>query len=75
MMKVPSGNQLKAARSLIGWQQKQLAKLAKLDPATVHRMEKAGDKHIGGPIKNLKAVLDALAKAGVEITPDGVRRK
>jgi transcriptional regulator with XRE-family HTH domain len=72
-MKVPNGNSLRAARSLIGWQQKQLAKRSGLDPATVHRMEKAGDKTVGGPIKNLEKVLNALEKAGVEITSDGVR--
>lgn len=70
---VPTGHQLRAARSLIGWQQQQLAEAAGLHPGVMNRMEKAGKRHVGGMIKNLERVQDALEKAGVEITEDGVR--
>jgi ribosome-binding protein aMBF1 (putative translation factor) len=70
---MPTGYQLRAARSLIGWQQKDLAKAAGLHPGVMNRMEKAGKRRVGGIVKNLEAVLDALEKHGVEITEDGVR--
>jgi transcriptional regulator with XRE-family HTH domain len=70
---MPTGYQLRAARSLIGWEQKQLAEAAGLHPGVMNRMEKAGKERVGGTLKNLNAVIDALEKAGVEITGDGVR--
>ena len=70
---MPSGYQLRAARSLIGWGQRRLAAAAKVDPTTIVRMESAGDKPVGGSAASLQAVLAALHKAGVEITADGVR--
>jgi len=63
----------RAARSLIGWEQKRLAEAARLHPGVMNRMEKAGKSRVGGTLKNLNAVIDALEKAGVEITGDGVR--
>ena len=68
-----TATQLRAARSLIGWEQQALAKAAGLHPGTVNRMEAAGASRVRGSIKNLEAVLGALEKAGVEVTPDGVR--
>jgi transcriptional regulator with XRE-family HTH domain len=70
---LPTGNQLRAARSLLGWEQKQLAERAGLHPGTVNRMERCGNKSVAGVIRNLEKVQDALEKAGVEITDDGVR--
>jgi transcriptional regulator with XRE-family HTH domain len=70
---MPTGYQLRAARSLIGWQQRDLAKAAGLHPGVMNRMEKAGKNRVRGIIKNLEAVLDALERHGVEITEDGVR--
>jgi predicted transcriptional regulator len=70
---IPTGHQLRAARSLIGWEQKKLAEAAGLHPGVMNRMEMAGKQRVGGTLKNLKAVIDALEKAGVEITGDGVR--
>ncbi len=70
---MPTGNQIRAARSLIGWQQQQLADAAGLHPGVMNRMEKAGKSRVKGMIKNLEAVMDALEKQGVEITEDGVR--
>ncbi len=70
---MPTGWQLRAARSLIGWEQQHLAKMAGLHPGVMNRMEKAGKKRVAGIVKNIELVLDALEKAGVEITDDGVR--
>jgi len=41
----------------------------------MNRMEKAGKNRVGGMVRNVEAVLDALEKAGVEMTyePRGVR--
>jgi transcriptional regulator with XRE-family HTH domain len=62
-----------ARRSLLGWEQKQLAEKAGLHPGTVNPMERCGNKSVAGAIRNLEKVQDALEKAGVEITEDGVR--
>ena len=70
---MPTGNQIAAARSLIGWKQKDLARAARLHVGVMNRIEKAGKSRVRGIIKNVEAVLDALEKAGVEITADGVR--
>jgi ribosome-binding protein aMBF1 (putative translation factor) len=70
---LPSGHQIAAARALIGWHQKQLAKAAKLDVTTILRMEKSGHAPVGALGHNIQKVLDTLAAEGVEITEDGVR--
>jgi ribosome-binding protein aMBF1 (putative translation factor) len=72
-MGLPTGHQIAAARSLIGWRQKKLAEEAKLDVTTVLRMEKAGDAPVGAMGHNIQKVLDVLAAKGVQITEDGVR--
>jgi ribosome-binding protein aMBF1 (putative translation factor) len=70
---LPSGHQIAAARALVGWHQKQLAKAAKLDVTTVLRMEKSGDQPVRALGHNIQKVLDVLSARGVEITEDGVR--
>lgn len=70
---MPTGWQISAARSLIGWRQWELAKAAGLHPGVMNCLEKAGKGRVKGMIRNLEAVLDALEKHGVEITEDGVR--
>ena len=70
---MPTGFQLRAARSLIGMLQRELARAAGLHPGTLNRMEKAGKSRVKGSIANLEAALAALEKHGVEITEDGVR--
>jgi transcriptional regulator with XRE-family HTH domain len=72
-MRLPSGHQIAAARALIGWHQKQLAKAAKLDVTTVLRMEKSGDGPVRALGPNIQKVLDALSSRGVEITENGVQ--
>lgn len=72
-MNLPTGFQIKAARSLIGWKQRDLAKAANLDVATVIRMEKCGHGYVTARGLNLQATLEALRGKGVEILEDGVR--
>ena len=69
------GRQIRAARALLGWEQRQLAEAAGVSVATVRRLERTV-----GPVSTYAATLDALRKviedAGVEFTNDnapGVR--
>ena len=68
---LPTGRQLSAARVLAGLDQKQLAKLAGLDPSTVSRMEASDLAVARGHGRNIEAVLIALEKKGVTIAADG----
>jgi hypothetical protein len=72
-MRLPTGNLLRAARCAAGLKQVQLGKSANLDTSTISRMEGAGTKAVGGPTRNLLAVLDALRAHGVEVLDDGLR--
>jgi len=66
---LPNGYQLRAARSLIGWSQTDLAKAAGIDVTTLLRMEKAGFDPVRS--RNLQDVITALLKAGVELIDRG----
>jgi hypothetical protein len=46
---------------------------AGIDPTTLSRMESADTQPVGGATRNLQAVLDVLAKHGVEIAEDSIR--
>lgn len=69
---LPSGYQLRAARSLIGWSQTDLAKASGVDHTTIARLEKAGHSQMSGQSRTLQAIINALGKAGVEFTQTGV---
>jgi len=69
---LPSGYQLRAARSLIGWSQTDLAKASGVDHTTIARLEKAGHSPVSGQSRKLQAIIDALGRAGVELTEAGV---
>ena len=64
--------QLRAARALLGIDQKTLAALAGVSLPTVQRME-ASDGNVRGIIDTLIKVADALDKAGIELIGDGAR--
>jgi DNA-binding transcriptional regulator YiaG len=72
-MKIPSGNMVAAARHAAGLSQSQLAKAAGVDSSTVSRMETCGVDPVGGKVKNLQAVLEALRRHGVELEEDSIR--
>lgn len=70
-----TGRQLRAARVLIGMEQIELAKRARVAIGTVRRME-SFDGEIGARTSTLMLVKRALEKAGVEFLNDdrpGVR--
>jgi len=58
--------QMRAARALLGIDQRQLADMAGLSVPTIQRME-ASDGNVRGIIETLTKVVDALDKAGLEL--------
>jgi transcriptional regulator with XRE-family HTH domain len=58
--------QMRAARALLGLDQRQLAELARLSLPTIQRME-SSDGQVRGIIDTLMKVVDALERAGVEL--------
>jgi predicted transcriptional regulator len=61
-----SANQMRAARALLGIDQKGLAALAAVSLPTVQRME-ASDGTVRGTIETLTKVVEALSAAGIEL--------
>lgn len=64
--------QLRAARALLGIDQKVLAELAGISLPTIQRME-ASDGTVRGNIDTLTRVIGALDRAGVELIGDNSR--
>ena len=63
--------QLRAARALLGLDQRELAERAGLSPPTVQRME-SSEGVIRGNIDSLGKLISALEAAGVELLGDGL---
>jgi len=66
-----TGNQIKAARSLVGMDQKALADKAKVSINTVRNMEGTGAERIRVRTDTLDAVVDALKDWGVALIDEG----
>jgi transcriptional regulator with XRE-family HTH domain len=66
-----TGNQLKAARALAGLSQSQLATESGLNVTTISAMEGKGAGTLGSGLDTIKAVMDALDAAGVEVLNHG----
>lgn len=62
--------QLRAARALLGLDQRALAERAGLSPPTVQRME-AGDGFVRGNIESLTKLVAALTAGGIELLDEG----
>lgn len=62
--------QMRAARALLGIDQRQLAELARLSLPTIQRME-ASNGVIRGNVDSLMKLVDALALAGIELIGEG----
>jgi len=62
--------QVRAARALLGIDQRQLAELASLSVPTIQRME-ASDGVIRGNVDSLMKLIDALESAGIELIGEG----
>ena len=61
-----SSNQMRAARALLGIDQRRLADLACVSLPTIQRME-ASDGTVRGVVGTLMKVIDALDAAGIEL--------
>jgi len=61
-----TSQQMRAARALLGIDQRQLAELAGLSLPTIQRME-ASDGQVRGVVDTLVKVISALESAGIEI--------
>ncbi len=61
---------MRAARALLGIDQRQLAQLAGLSLPTIQRME-ASDGVVRGNVDSLMKLVDALAGSGIELIGDG----
>jgi transcriptional regulator with XRE-family HTH domain len=67
---VITASQLRAARALLGIDQRQLAELAGISVPTIQRME-ASSHVVRGNVDSLMRLLAALDGAGVEIINEG----
>lgn len=64
-----TSQQMRAARALLGIDQRQLAELAGLSVPTIQRMESSGGQ-VRGVVDTLVKVITALDAAGVELIGD-----
>lgn len=67
-----SAMQLRAARALLGMDQKTLANLAGVSVPTIQRME-ASNGNVRGIVDTLSKVVEALDRAGVELISENSR--
>jgi len=62
--------QLRAARALIGIDQRELAQRSGLSVPTIQRME-ASEGVVRGNVDSLMKLIDALAESGIELISEG----
>ncbi len=62
--------QLRAARALLGMDQRRLAEAAGVSLPTIQRME-ASNGQVRGNVESLVKVVEALERAGVELIAEG----
>lgn len=67
-----TAGQLRAARALLGIDQKTLADLSGVSLPTIQRME-ASDGTVRGVVDTLTKVIEALNRAGVDLIGDNAR--
>ena len=65
-----SSQQLRAARALLGMDQRALAQASRLSLPTIQRME-ASDGVIRGNVESLMKLIAALERAGLELINEG----
>ena len=65
-----TATQLRAARALLGVDQRQLAELSGMSVPTIQRME-ASDDMIRGNVGSLMKLISALESAGIELIGEG----
>jgi transcriptional regulator with XRE-family HTH domain len=62
--------QMKAARALLGWDQRRLAEASGVSLPTIRRME-ASAHNVRGNVDTLVKVVDALERGGVQLIAEG----
>lgn len=62
--------QMRAARAMLGIDQRQLSELSGLSVPTIQRME-SSDGVVRGVVESLMKVVEALDRAGVELIGEG----
>ena len=67
-----TSGQLRAARALLGIDQKRLAELSEVSLPTIQRME-ASEGVVRGTVETLTKVIEALNRAGVDLIGDNAR--
>ena len=67
-----TAGQIRAARALLGIDQKTLASMSDVSLPTIQRME-ASDGNVRGVVFTLTKVVEALQAAGVELITDHMR--
>jgi predicted transcriptional regulator len=67
-----TSGQLRAARALLGIDQKTLAEMAGVSVPTIQRME-ASEGNVRGVVDSLSKVVDALGLAGIELIGEGAQ--
>lgn len=67
-----TGAQMKAARALLGIDQKELARLANVSLPTIQRMESSHGV-VRAVVDSLEKVVNAINEAGVELIAHGAR--
>jgi DNA-binding XRE family transcriptional regulator len=67
-----TGNQLRAARALVGISQTKLAKMAGVNANTISAMERCGAKPFKSAFETVCSVTTALETAGCEFDREGV---
>lgn len=65
-----TAGQMRAARALLGIDQRELAKRCTLSLPTIQRME-ASDGVVRGNVDSLMKLVDALSAAGIELIGEG----
>ena len=65
-----TGMQMRAARALLGLDQRELAQKSGLSLPTIQRME-SSDGVVRGNVDSLMKLVDALAASGIELIGEG----
>ena len=66
-----TSRQLRAARALLGFDQRALARVSRLSLPTIQRME-ASQGVVRGNVESLVKLIGALERAGIELINEGV---
>jgi predicted transcriptional regulator len=70
VLKMISAAQIRAARALLGFDQRRLAAAAGLSLPTIQRME-GSDGQVRGNLDSVMKLIDALDRAGIELIGEG----